>query len=227
MLIVWMMNELLNVCWRMSCWCQHARTRANPNLNSPAEVLHLPFIFLTPPQTSLTISASIFPYCHNAHTLFMQPAYVCVLSQLVCMLAAAIPASLWKSRRDRGVYAERGRGRARGWARAKRMRGDRDREIDGERSRDATGWNEKAEEKITKGWERWRKCSIDVFSSQPARLYSVSLPLPSVLQLHSLRGRGSLETLWPGRDLKNPVMFCSEVLFRAKRRNLSGCPINY
>ncbi len=36
---------------------------------------------------------------------------VCVLSQLVCMPAAAIPASLWKSRRDRGVYAERGRGR--------------------------------------------------------------------------------------------------------------------
>lgn len=36
--------------------------------------------------------------------------------------------------------------------------------------------------KITKGWERWRKSSIDVLSSQPARLYSISLPLPSVVQ---------------------------------------------
>lgn len=34
--------------------------------------------------------------------------------------------------------------------------------------------------KITKGG--MRKCSIDVFSSQPVRLNSVSLPLPSVLQ---------------------------------------------
>lgn len=37
--------------------------------------------------------------------------HVCVSSQLVCMPAAAISASRWKSRRVRGVYAERGRGR--------------------------------------------------------------------------------------------------------------------
>lgn len=120
MFLVWMMNELLNVCWRMSCWCQHARTTANPKLNSPAKVPHLLFFFHLVSQTpsplllasssfpsflSHALSGSIFPYCHNAHTL--QHA-VCVLSQLVCMPAAAIPASLWKSRRNRGVYAERG-----------------------------------------------------------------------------------------------------------------------
>lgn len=44
------------------------------------------------------------------------------------------------------------------------------------------GEMKRRKEKITKGWERWRKCSIDEFSSQPARLYSVSLPLPSLLQ---------------------------------------------
>lgn len=59
----------------------------------------------------------------------MQPVCVCVcvciLSQLVCMPAAAIPASLWKSRRDRGVYAERER-EGEGERREKRKRGDGD-----------------------------------------------------------------------------------------------------
>lgn len=52
-------------------------------------------------------------------------------------------------------------------------------------------------------------------------------PCPLFCRQHCLCGRGSLETMWPGRDLKKPLMLCSEVLFRAKRRNLSGCPINY
>lgn len=45
-------------------------------------------------------------------------------------------------------------------------------------------WGEmkRRREKITKGWESWRKRSIDEFSSQPASLYSVSLPLPSVAE---------------------------------------------
>lgn len=48
--------------------------------------------------------------------------------------------SLWKSRRDRGVYAERGsRGEDRERERVKSVRGDRDREIDRDRDRDATG----------------------------------------------------------------------------------------
>ena len=41
------------------------------------------------------------------------------------MPAAAIPASLWKSRRDRGVYAERER-EGEGERREKRKRGDGD-----------------------------------------------------------------------------------------------------
>lgn len=71
--------------------------------------------------------------------------------------------------------------------------GDGDGEIRTERDRDAAGRNEKAggekKKEITKGWERWRKCSIDVLSSQPTRLYSVSLPLPSVLQAALSRWR--------------------------------------
>lgn len=70
--------------------------------------------------------------------------------------------------------------------------GDGDGEIRTERDRDAAGRNEKAggkKKEITKGWERWRKCSIDVLSSQPTRLYSVSLPLPSVLRAALSRWR--------------------------------------
>lgn len=57
------------------------------------------------------------------------------------MPAAAVPASLWESRRDRGVYAERWRGRASGGGReqAKGVGGDRDRGIDKERGWDVTG----------------------------------------------------------------------------------------
>ena len=93
---------------------------------------------------------------------------------------------------------ERGRGGRRGREGTETVRGgDGDGEIRTERDRDAAGRNEKAGKKrkkerkkeITKGWERWRKCSIDVLSSQPTRLYSVSLPLPSVLQAALSRWR--------------------------------------
>lgn len=83
--------------------------------------------------------------------------------------------------------------------------------------------------KLTKGWKKMEKafnrCVFLPASSSLSILFHYLCPL--FCRQHCLCGKGSSETLWPGRDLKTPLMFCSEVLFRAKRRNISGCPINY
>lgn len=56
------------------------------------------------------------------------------------MPADAMPASLWKSRGERGVYAERKSEKGeREEKKAKRVRGDRDRKRDGARDKDAEG----------------------------------------------------------------------------------------
>lgn len=175
----------------MSCWCQHARARANPNLNSPAKVSDLLFFLQTPPSPNtftllppfplisrhLCLRLSILPQCtHPIHA-----ACVCVYIESASLYACCCYTSLSLEIKERSWCVC--------WERERRSEPEEERgwevietEIDREGDRDATGWNEKAVGKeITKGWERWRKCSIAVFSSQPARLYSVSLPLPSVL----------------------------------------------
>lgn len=78
------------------------------------------------------------------------------------------------------------------------------------------GWNEKAEGKNN-------NCSVDVFVV--SILFHYLRPL--FCTLPCLCGRAGFETLWPGTDLKTPQMFRSDVFFRAKWRNLSGCPISY
>lgn len=118
---------------------------------------------------------------------------------LVCMPAAAVPDSL-------------------------KMKGRRGRE--GEQVREIEmpiGWNEKAEgKKITIG-KRQKKRSVDVFVG--SILFHYLRPL--FCTPPCLCGRAGFETLWPGTDLKTPQMFRSEVFFRAKWGNLSGCPISY
>lgn len=76
-----------------------------------------------------------------------------------------------------------------------------------------------------------------VFSHFPG-LYSFHYLCPLFCRLQCLCGRSSLESLWTlncvcvdegcrlGKKPQNTQMFSSELLFRAKRRNLSGCPIN-
>lgn len=189
MFIAWMMNELLNVCWRMSCWCQHARIRANPNLNSSAKVSHLLFFFVSPllkhifppPSFSSHLLPSMPPSFHTATMHTPYSCSLCVLSQLVCMPAAATSLSLEIKERSWCVCweLERKKGEERG-----RRGGD---VMETERYVERgigmpQGEMKRRRKKITKGWERWRKSSIDVLSSQPARLYSISLPLPSVVQ---------------------------------------------
>lgn len=113
----------------------------------------------------------------------------------------------------------------RAWGRGT-MKGDGDRQSDCERDRDATGWNEKAEgknnkrvgkmEKVFNRWVFLPACSsLFCFITSALSSADSTVSVAEVVWRH-----------WPGRELKNPLMSCSELLFRAKRRNLSGSPIN-
>lgn len=90
------------------------------------------------------------------------------------------------------------------------------------------------EKKKTNGWERRRERRADVCFP---RLHSVSLRLPSALHAAEPLWRSQcgdtvawqrFEPHYPPPSCSHPLqMFSSEVLFRAKRKILPGCPINY